>query len=101
MLPYMAGLPGDVDACFIDSCAGKSSLFRVLGGLWPLSEGTIRKPGGSSTSGGLSNEIFYVPQRPYVNTGTLQDQLIYPTALSGWWLRQMSLMPLILTIRCT
>ena len=61
--------------------SGKSSLFRVLGGLWPLTKGVVRKPGG--WEGGLAHEIFYVPQRPYVTIGTLQDQLIYPLTRSG------------------
>ena len=56
------------------------SLCRVLGGLWPLTGGRIYKPGGGGEGdeGGLSNVIFYVPQRPYVTQGSLQEQLIYP-----------------------
>jgi len=62
--------------------SGKSSLFRVLGGLWPLTKGRIHKPGGT-TGDGLSHDIFYVPQRPYVTLGTLEEQLIYPLTASG------------------
>lgn len=62
--------------------AGKSSLFRVLGGLWPLAAGRIGKPG-SCEAEGLCADIFYVPQRPYVTVGTLQEQLIYPRTLPG------------------
>ena len=47
--------------------SGKSSLFRVLGGLWPAESGVVRKP--CASEAGLSQDIFYVPQRPYVTKG--------------------------------
>eukprot|EP00943_MAST-04B_sp_MAST-4B-sp1_P009537 g9537.t1 len=61
--------------------AGKSSIFRCLGGLWNIPCGTITKPGGGSK--GLLSGVFYVPQKPYQVLGTLADQLTYPGSEGG------------------
>jgi ABC-type transport system involved in cytochrome bd biosynthesis fused ATPase/permease subunit len=54
------------------NAAGKSSLFRVLGGLWHVQQGIVTKP---SAESGLFEDVFYLPQKPYNVLGSLRDQV--------------------------
>jgi putative ATP-binding cassette transporter len=52
------------------SGCGKSSLLRAIAGLWNSGKGAIVRP--------ASDQILFLPQRPYMVLGTLRDQLLYP-----------------------
>jgi putative ATP-binding cassette transporter len=57
------------------SGSGKSSLLRVIAGLWTAGTGTVAAP--------PLERLFVLPQAPYIIEGTLREQLSYPrTALA-------------------
>ncbi|CAL8463002.1 g2536 [Coccomyxa elongata] len=58
--------------------SGKSSLFRVLSGLWPLQGGEITVPSRMFST-------FYLSQRPYLVSGSLRDQILYPHPPAAVW----------------
>lgn len=57
------------------SGCGKSSLLRAIAGLWTQGSGQVSHP--------PREEVFFLPQRPYLQTGTLRSQLIYPSTQSA------------------
>lgn len=57
------------------SGSGKSSIFRVISGLWSASSGQIIRP--------AMEHCIFLPQRPYMVLGTIRNQLLYSTARRG------------------
>ena len=52
------------------SGTGKSSLLRVIAGLWTAGAGVVTRPAGS--------DMLFLPQQPYLPLGDLRFQLTYP-----------------------
>ncbi len=52
------------------SGVGKSSLLRAIAGLWTEGRGRVQRPS--------LDDIFFLPQKPYMLLGSLRSQLLYP-----------------------
>ena len=52
------------------SGTGKSSLLRVIAGLWTTGSGKVTRPAGL--------DMLFMPQQPYLPLGDLRSQLTYP-----------------------
>ncbi|XP_076043148.1 lysosomal cobalamin transporter ABCD4-like isoform X2 [Oratosquilla oratoria] len=58
------------------SSSGKSSLLRVLRGMWPVDKGSV----GHSFPPG-PKAVFYLPQNGLLTSGSLLEQIVYPLKL--------------------
>ncbi|WP_183900922.1 ABC transporter ATP-binding protein/permease [Rhizobium metallidurans] len=59
-----------------ESGSGKSTLVRAIAGLWPWGNGSVNFH--------ADRQLFMLPQRPYIPSGTLRRAVAYPRAADSW-----------------
>lgn len=68
--------PGERVLVAGESGSGKSTLVRAISGLWPWGDGEVNfRP---------DSNLFMLPQKPYIPSGTLRRAVAYPHAADEW-----------------
>ncbi|TWF41819.1 putative ATP-binding cassette transporter [Neorhizobium alkalisoli] len=68
--------PGERILVAGESGSGKSTLVRAIAGLWPW--------GGGSVDFRRDMELFMLPQKPYIPSGSLRRAVAYPKSADSW-----------------
>ncbi|MBY5395959.1 ABC transporter ATP-binding protein/permease [Rhizobium leguminosarum] len=68
--------PGERVLVSGESGSGKSTLVRAISGLWPWGSGSVNFH--------ADRQLFMLPQRPYIPSGTLRRAVAYPGAADSW-----------------
>jgi putative ATP-binding cassette transporter len=68
--------PGDHVLIAGESGPGLTTLFRAIAGLWPWGSGRVGVPS--------SEDVMFMPQRPYLPPGALRETLVYPSPATAF-----------------
>jgi putative ATP-binding cassette transporter len=74
--------PGERVLVAGESGSGKSTLVRAIAGLWPWGAGSVNFRADSN--------LFMLPQKPYIPSGTLRRSVAYPHAADDWSADEMT-----------
>ncbi|MBI4723489.1 MAG: ABC transporter ATP-binding protein/permease [Rhodomicrobium sp.] len=75
-VPYLKVKPGQHILIAATPKSGKSTFLKALAGVWIWGSGTVRVP--------LHESIMFLPQIPYVPTGSLRAAISYPAPAAAF-----------------